>query len=510
MDSNNKWAESLGISPAQIQAWCRDNKPNQPVPFHLMLNKHIDEEAYLHWARQEFGLASVGRSYFVSNHDAELWYAMKIEHHWSPWFLPLKIWDNTLFVGCVQPPTTPLNISLPVHYVLCPAAGLERLWKFYMGDMGVEVTHKTNFTVTTQKHEPAVEQTSAKIPMDVPEPTVAVQMPAHVSEPAFVIPTPAAAAPVQEVKKEALSSLNFGNITAESGRLSARPAKAHESTAASTQASNSSGFSFDFSNLSLNKPDGEAKAKTKSAPAPAPAVAAAPAPTPQVPPTIPTPTFSGTVARFELSRPENAPAQPPAPPKMAPPPPPTLKPAATAPAMSATNLKVATAPKVSGVGTPINLSSYAFPPSMEMAKNFEQVIAYAFKEMATKYEKCLFAAYDGPKLMVAHWTANCTPDTNGATLPLVIDRPNMFKIAHDTKKPFHGPVAMNDVNKTFFTTWNNSQIPTLVTIFPLVAGQTLLGHLIGISNKEVDLYSSLDLVSTCATQICNKSTMLAA
>ncbi|OQW51321.1 MAG: hypothetical protein A4S09_10330 [Proteobacteria bacterium SG_bin7] len=462
MDSNFKWAESLGISLEQIQGWCQDKKPDVPTPYHLMLRKNIDEDAYLRWARQEYNLASLGRSFFVASHEAELWYAMKIEHQWNQWLLPLKIWDNVLFVGCVQPPTTPINISLPVHYILCPAAGLERLWKFYMGDMGVEVTQKTNFTIT-----------GAPIPPPIPAPPL-----------------------TQEDKKQALSSLNFSEVIPESGRLTPRPAKSHQNASASTQQPADS-FSFDFSNLSLSK-DGDTKVKPAAEIAPPPAEIK-----PQVPPAPPTLTFSGTVARFELARPENSP--PPSAPKPATPPPPPIM--NLKPPIPPATAKNATAPKV---GTAINLNSYAFPPSIEVAKNFEQVIAYVFKEISTVYDKCLFAAYDGTKLVVAHWTSNCSPDASGANQPLVIDSPNIFKIAHDTKKPFHGPVSLNAINNAFFATWNNSQIPKATTVYPLVTGQTLLGHLIGISNKDIDLTSSLEMMGSFATQICTKSTMLAA
>lgn len=500
MDSNFKWAEFLGISVEQIQTWCQDKKPNIPTPHHLMLQKHIDEEAYLNWARQEFGLASLGRSYFVSNHDAELWYAMKIEHQWSSWFLPLKIWDDVLFVGCVQPPENPLNISLPVHYVLCPAAGLERLWKFYMGDMGVEVTQKTNFTVTNSP-DPVSEKTSVKMPSELKIPSMTpppppISAPKHTPKPVSVATTPT---PAALPNQEALNSLNFGTVTAESGRAVPRPTKISQGLAASTQTPANS-FSFDFSNLSISK-DGDVKTRpvAQTTPPPVPSE-----PAPLVPPSPPTPTFSGTVARFELARPEvsSSPAAEPVPAKPKAPPPPIMNLKPPIPPAGSVS-----APKV---GTPINLSSYAFPPNIEMAKNFEQVVAYVFKEISAKYDKCLFAAYDGAKLMVAHWTSNCVVDASGANLPLVIDRPNMFKIAHDTKKPFHGPVALNDINKAFFATWNSSQVPTVTTIFPIVAGQTLLGHLIGIANKEIDLYSSLEMMSTLATQICNKSTTLAA
>lgn len=510
MSTSNKWAESLGISESQLEQWAQDNNPEAPLPYHLMLKKHINEEAYLHWARQEFGLASVDRGFFVTSADAELWYAMKVEHHWNPWLLPLKIWDETLFVGCVQPPTTPLNLSLPVHYVLCPAVGLERLWKFYMGEMGVEV-QPTPITVTNSPAMKAAKPDGA---------------------PAAVVPT------------ESLANLNFGDLTATNGKITPRQ-KNHETATASTQQTNAN-FSFDFSNLALNKTDGdEAKPKPQpKAPVTPPAtppphgLATPPQmakPTPQVPPTPPTPTYSGTVARFELARPEmpapkvnakptpapvvpppvtakapSAPTPTPIPTPVAPPPPPA-RPSAPPTVPPISTLKIPSVKAVSGnTSGSINLATFQMPPSLEMAKTFDQLIAYTFKEMSAHYEKCLFAAYDGPRLIVANWTHNVNVDSNASAQPLIIDKPNIFKIAHDTKKPFHGPVAPNEVNKSFFAVWNNSQIPVMVTIFPIVNGPTLLGHLIGLSSKELDVYGSLEAVAGFAAQLCAKIPNLAA
>ncbi len=535
MSEENKWAESLGISPEQIREWSVDNKPNQPIPYHLMLKKHLDEESYLHWARQEYGLASLGRSFFVGQHDAELWYAMKIEYQWNPWFLPIKIWDNTLFVGCVQPPAQPLNLSLPVHYVLCPAAGLERLWKFYMGDMGVDINQKTNFTITNAS-ETKVERGPAKIPSATPEVLAALEAtplpevtPVTTTTPVEIPTTEASSGPV--LKSDLLSGLNFGNVQATNGKATPKQ-KTHEKAVASTQAGTSD-FSFDFKNLSLNKPN---EAKPAPEPAVAPKVNApptgptplaadkppavplpnmtaqkpAPAMAPQVPPSPPTPTFSGTVARFELTRPETSAGSAPTPMPITPTAPPA-KPSTPplVPPVSAMKIPAAK-PISSGAGGAINIATFQMPPSLEMAKNLEQVIAYTFKEMSALYEKCFFAAYDGPRLVISHWTSNVTVNPSVVADALPTDKPNIFKIAHDTKKPFHGPVSLNDTNKAFFANWNNSQIPAVVTIYPVVAGQSLLGHLIGISNKELDIYAALEAMSGFASALCSKSQNLAA
>lgn len=453
MDSNYPWAKALQVNDTSLQEWHKGLKQGESLLFKALLEKKIDEESYLIWARKQYELASVGRSFFAKDFDVEVWHSTRMEYRWTPEFLPLIIWDETLFIGCVEPPKTLPSFPRPVKLLLAPATGLNRLWKFNLGNMGVEVTMTQHFTTTDKSIKMA--NTNAFVPK-------AEEVPQKNSEP----------------KTQPLSGLSFAGLSLDKSS----PATEKATTAANNQASkavptpaqapNAPKFTIDNFKLDLSPSPAPAKATTAQA---APAQATAQQTTPQKPPAPPTPTVKKVVA----------------------PPPPPLSQVATninikidvpPPAVEAAMPTVATGP-----GKVINLN-FA-PANVEQIKNIDDLSAFAFKEMSQIFEKCMLLSYEEQKLLVNRWTENWSPDSKHVATPMIIDTPNIFKIAHDSRLPFHGPIAMNAANKQFFDHWNGGQVPGHITVFPIVPGAYLYGFVLGITSKEINSAKALVLVS---------------
>jgi hypothetical protein len=62
--------------------------------------------------------------------------------------------------------------------------------------------------------------------------------------------------------------------------------------------------------------------------------------------------------------------------------------------------------------------------------------------------------------------------------------PSIFKIVSGTQKPYHGYVVLNDLNESFFESWNHAQIPDHVTIVPMLEGDLVVGMLMGFGEKS--------------------------
>lgn len=531
MDQKFEWAKALDISDQELEQHKLEVKNPGPLIYNLLLQKKIDEERYLRWARNKFGLASLGRSYFINPHDAEVWYAMKIEYHWTPWLVPLRIWDNTLFVGCVELPPAPIKISLPVHFVLCPAAGLERIWKFYMGDMGVEVTMNTKFTVTPVAAIP-------KIPTDMPAMPISTPNEQSINRPLSIpdnpiaeinltkaqpvmdsMPTPPVTTATTTPSAANLDQIDFAALVVDSGKTVPKiKEKPLQQITTETE--------LDFSNITLAKAETNTEQAVKplqstapmtpppvptTAPiqataTPTPPAAKTPAP-PVKPPAPPSFTNPQTLVNFEISNPKISKpvTMPPPVPTSTAIPTPIVKPMPQ-PMVNSTK---PSAP-VSNQGQAAPIGNTPVPPSFDMAKNIDEIAAYAFKEMTTHYEKSILALYQNGSLLIHRWSNNVNPNPQHIGTPLTIDRPNIFKIAHDTKKPYHGPTVTNEINKQFFDNWNDGLIPANVTVQPLTDGKNLIGHLIGICSKEFDVYASLELMAKIAEAFQSKSNAIAA
>ncbi len=492
MENFPPWAKALDISEESLQKWLQDTPANCPLAFHALKKHNLPQEDYLAWARKYYQLASINPQFFNEPVDTEMWFSVKIEYQWSPWFLPLKIWDNTIFVGCVEPPAELPKTSMPIQLVLCPRDGLEKLWKAYMSDMGVEVTGKTSLTKTGKLvlELKNLNLTSASIKLNQPVKTN--------TDIKTDLAKPVAEKPIIQKEKPTAARPPFEKL-----KPKLEPATAPLKTNSQPLAD------LNFGQLSLARA-GEVEAEKKD--------------TPILPPSTPTPTVSSdTISRFEITTtnhplakteqqkppPQVTPAPPPTvtstnaseklktpagmPKPLVPPPPPKRPAPLAAKAELVGSLSGRVVPLSRG-GKLIKPNEVPIPPNADLARNIDELAAYAFKEMAATFEKQMFLIYDDFKLVVCRWSEGWQPITSHISTPIAIDKPGIFKIVHDTKKAFHGSVAFNGANQIFFDCWNNSEVPKHITICPVFHGRGLFGHLLGATNNEVETYSSLNFM----------------
>ena len=108
----------------------------------------------------------------------------------------------------------------------------------------------------------------------------------------------------------------------------------------------------------------------------------------------------------------------------------------------------------------------------------------AFQKMKSHFEKTLILSIsdDESKAKVQFWDENFKKPQEERLIPL--KTPSIFNIVAQTVKPFHGPVSLNEVNERFFDSWNHSQIPSHVTITPIVVKDRLVGMIMGFSNSQ--------------------------
>ncbi len=72
--------------------------------------------------------------------------------------------------------------------------------------------------------------------------------------------------------------------------------------------------------------------------------------------------------------------------------------------------------------------------------------------------------------------------------------PNIFRIAHNSQRPFHGPASPNKVNDQLFEFWNGASYPEEITIHPIQNGPDILGMVVGIPKDTNDSHKKLQLV----------------
>ncbi len=127
----------------------------------------------------------------------------------------------------------------------------------------------------------------------------------------------------------------------------------------------------------------------------------------------------------------------------------------------------------------------------------------AFQKMKSHFEKTLILSIsdDESKAKVQFWDENFKKPQEERLIPL--KTPSIFNIVAQTVKPFHGPVSLNEVNERFFDSWNHSQIPSHVTITPIVVKDRLVGMIMGFSNSQSYNKATLNYAEKVSHEIAN-------
>lgn len=125
----------------------------------------------------------------------------------------------------------------------------------------------------------------------------------------------------------------------------------------------------------------------------------------------------------------------------------------------------------------------------------------AFQQMKNHFEKSLILALsdDESKLKVQLWDESFQKPQDDKVIPL--KTPSIFNIVVQTMKPFHGPISLNDINEQFFETWNKAQIPSHVTLTPILVQEKMIGILMGFGNSQAFNKSTLSFAEKVSTEI---------
>ncbi|WP_413287462.1 hypothetical protein [Bdellovibrio sp. HCB337] len=116
---------------------------------------------------------------------------------------------------------------------------------------------------------------------------------------------------------------------------------------------------------------------------------------------------------------------------------------------------------------------------------FDKETIASFQRLRTFFKKSMLLAIGDKDRVIKPivWDENfegLTPQTAEFNLKT----PSIFKIVTGTQKPYHGFVTVNDLNESFFESWNHGQIPDHVTLVPLMDGDLVVGMLMGFGEKS--------------------------
>lgn len=128
MSETKPWAPALQIASADYAKWIREAPQDSNFTFWCLNKGKISQNAYLAWAREYYGLASLQEEYFSQSPNSHLWEKLASIAHWSEWMIPVAEWDGVIFIACTEP-LPHIEWNFPIQYLLAPASGLQHIWK---------------------------------------------------------------------------------------------------------------------------------------------------------------------------------------------------------------------------------------------------------------------------------------------------------------------------------------------------------------------------------------------
>ncbi len=126
----------------------------------------------------------------------------------------------------------------------------------------------------------------------------------------------------------------------------------------------------------------------------------------------------------------------------------------------------------------------------------KDIISHIFLHLKRDYRKLMWVETreDGhcyPNYVFGTWAMT----KESWNTPVNLRKPNIFRIASLSDLPFHGAVAKNEINTSYFQMWTGGKIPDVATIYPVSDDDQLKGFIVAFSiNEEFDEVGSLSKI----------------
>lgn len=132
------------------------------------------------------------------------------------------------------------------------------------------------------------------------------------------------------------------------------------------------------------------------------------------------------------------------------------------------------------------------PRPLEACSSKRDLGAIAITHVLMTFENAMvLLCYDGPKLKPWLCSEPLVQNTQGRDHWIELDTPSIFRIVKRTSLPYHGYVTPSPINSAFFNVYYRGAIPKHVTLVPIMVSGKMVGMLMGISESEVPLKTSL-------------------
>ncbi|MBX2996071.1 MAG: hypothetical protein KF681_14690 [Bdellovibrionaceae bacterium] len=125
-----------------------------------------------------------------------------------------------------------------------------------------------------------------------------------------------------------------------------------------------------------------------------------------------------------------------------------------------------------------------------------------WKKMSQHFESSMICLFQKGQVLPVKWSPNLSasiPSPSSKAFSTLKASP--FRIVARTQKSYHGFLVPNEISDSFFREWTSGQYPEHLTMSPIMAGELVVGFLMGWGQKTAGTKDSLALCESTAKDL---------
>ena len=128
---NYPWMKPLKVSEAYFRKWKSSQSENSFV-FWSLNNRVINQKCYFDWAVNYYQIPFLEDMFFEQHlMTKKQWGKVQDLSDWNIELMPVALWKDTVFIGCVKPPLPEKqNFNFKHCFVLTSSVTLQTIWSF--------------------------------------------------------------------------------------------------------------------------------------------------------------------------------------------------------------------------------------------------------------------------------------------------------------------------------------------------------------------------------------------
>lgn len=497
--TKSQWQDHFKSAIQNAESLYSKDSTNVSLLMFCLRSKLIPSADYLNWAKENFQLPVLSEQYFqVHKPQQELYKKWQKIHKWSCECMPIAEWDGVLIIACLELPENYQNVN-PTTFVLASHEALDQAWEIYnKSERSASAASAGDFADMTALAATVVAPAKEAKSFIGDDGELILQDDAASEEASSESASDAEAASSEEESSGAPEGVElsgdgdenagspeglFGDAPAPKMEPLGGPAQAAPVVLAKTEThlTKTEPIAQKPMNIEITKEINLDKMTPNldapTPPPPADVTAAMPKKGPRsVEPLLsigektkidntPVSDELEEVADHEVQFPDKK----------------QISPVANV----AAGGDLPSAP-VKPTMTTAGTAAYLLEKMRKQSQDqFDKEVLASFHQLKTFFKKSMLLAIGDKDRLVKPilWDGGfdirkpATPEFNLKT-------PSIFKIVSGTQKPYHGYVVVNDLNESFFESWNHGQIPDHVTVVPLMDGDLVVGMIMGFGEKS--------------------------